>query len=86
MSWPDAGIAAIGSRQDLVDYLTVLARRVAANELQVENSAAGSLVDAAGRWVDSMDGFYENVMGGPVPEEPSWQMIAAIFRAALIYE
>jgi hypothetical protein len=44
------------------------------------------VVEAAGRWTGSMDGFFSNMMGAPAPETPDWAMIAAIFRAALVDE
>jgi hypothetical protein len=33
-----------------------------------------------------MGGFFKNVVGESVPDNPDWAMIAAIFRAAVIYE
>ncbi|MBB5122736.1 DUF7660 family protein [Streptomyces eurocidicus] len=86
MNWPDPTLNAIQSREDLADFLTELARKVREGELSVENATTDSSVDSAGRWTRSMDGFFMNVIKEPVPETPDWSMIAAIFRAALVYE
>lgn len=32
-----------------------------------------------------MDGYFRN-RGGEVPEQPSWSLIAAMLRAATVYE
>ncbi|UQI45886.1 hypothetical protein M1P56_16730 [Streptomyces sp. HU2014] len=86
MNWPDPTLNAIQSREDLADFLTELARKVREGDLSVENATTDSFVDSAGRWARSMDGFFMNVIKEPVPETPDWSMIAAIFRAALVYE
>ncbi|SFF64611.1 hypothetical protein SAMN05421541_11692 [Actinoplanes philippinensis] len=33
-----------------------------------------------------MDGFFSNVLKEPVPDSPDWSTVAAMFRAALVYE
>ncbi|WP_431784792.1 DUF7660 family protein [Streptomyces chumphonensis] len=86
MNWPDATLNEIQSREDLAHFLTALAERVRDGSLVVENATTDSFMDSAGRWTRSMDGFFKNVMKEPVPETPDWAMIAAIFRAALVYE
>lgn len=86
MTWPDAALNEIRSREDLSRFLAGLAARIHDGSLSVENVTTESFVDAAGRWTRSMDGFFANVMKEPVPETPDWAMIAAIFRAALVYE
>jgi hypothetical protein len=86
MTWPDPTLDAIRTRQDLARHLIGLAGRLREGDVVAENSSPESLIEAAGRWTGSMDGFFVNVMGGPVPEDPDWAMVAAIFRAALVYE
>lgn len=86
MSWPDASLNEIKTREDLALYLIELGERVRSGELRAENSATAAFVDSAGRWTKSMDGFFNNIIKEPVPESPDWAMIAAIFRAALVYE
>ncbi|MBS2966440.1 hypothetical protein KGA66_25590 [Actinocrinis puniceicyclus] len=86
MNWPDAELNEIRSRGDLALYLQGLAQRLHDGELQSENLATADFVDAAGRWTKAMEGFFKNVVRQPVPEDPDWAMIAAIFRAAVVYE
>lgn len=86
MTWPDPTLDAIRTRQDLARHLIGLAGRLREGDVVAENSSPESLIEAAGRWTGSMDGFFANVMKGPVPKDPDWAMIAAIFRAALVYE
>ncbi|MFB8414658.1 hypothetical protein ACFC63_03945 [Streptomyces albidoflavus] len=86
MNWPDAKLNEIQSREDLARYLAELARDIRDGNVAVENVTTYSFTDSAGRWTRSMDGFFKNVVKEPVPETPDWAMIAAIFRAALVYE
>jgi hypothetical protein len=86
VTWPDARLNAIESREDLARYLQELANAIDNGSVDTANSATSDFIDAAGRWSGSMDGFFQNVMGSQVPDTPSWAMIAAIFRAAIVYE
>ncbi|WP_081748844.1 hypothetical protein [Nocardiopsis sp. CNT312] len=86
MNWPDEALNEVRSREDLARFLIELSRKIRSGEMPVENFTAEGLVDAAGRWTYSMDGFFENIIQEPVPEIPDWSMVAAIFRSALIYE
>jgi hypothetical protein len=86
MNWSDATLNEIQSREDLAYFLTGLAEKIRDGSLVVENATTDSFMDSAGRWTRSMDGFFRNVIKEPVPETPDWAMIAAIFRAALVYE
>ncbi|MEU7615725.1 hypothetical protein AB0B27_06425 [Micromonospora rifamycinica] len=86
MSWPDAELDAVVTREDLARYLMELAVKIGDGRLSVENSSTSAFLDSAGRWTKSMDGFFKNIMKEPVPDDPNWAMVAAIFRAALVYE
>ncbi|GAA0907904.1 DUF7660 family protein [Streptomyces thermoalcalitolerans] len=86
MNWHDEALNQVQSREDLADYLARMAEMVRSGDMPAENITADSLIDAAARWTRSMDGFFKNIVKEPVPEEPDWSMIAAIFHAALIYE
>ena len=50
-----------------------------------ENDTLPRFLDAASRWVSSMEGAYRWA-GEEVPIEPTWDMIARIFLAATAYE
>lgn len=76
---------AVTSRADLVRYLADLAARVGDGRVAVENESAPEFIDAAGHWVQAMDGFFSN-RGEGVPDTPSWSLVAMIFSAALVYE
>ncbi|MEV4638116.1 hypothetical protein AB0J80_12275 [Actinoplanes sp. NPDC049548] len=86
MNWPDPELNAIATREDLARYLSGLAAEIRDGAVTAENSATDAFVDSAGRWTKSMDAFFENVLKEPVPDAPDWAMVAAIFRAALVYE
>ncbi|SCG63349.1 DUF7660 family protein [Micromonospora humi] len=86
MNWPDEELNSIVTREDLAHYLVQLAAKIDDGRISVENSTTSAFLDSAGRWTNSMDGFFDNVMKEPVPDLPDWAMIAAIFRAALVYE
>jgi hypothetical protein len=76
---------AVASRADLVRYLAGLAARVRDGRVAVENESASELIEAAGHWVQAMDGFFSK-RGEGVPDTPSWSLVAMIFSAALVYE
>ena len=86
MHWQDAELAAIESREDLARYLESLGAMLREGAISTENPSTDAFIDAAGRWTKSMDGFFSNVLKEPVPDSPDWAMVAAIFRAALVYE
>jgi hypothetical protein len=86
VNWQDVEVAAVESREDLAAYLVSLAARLREGEMSTENLSTDAFIDAAGRWTESMHGFFANVLKEPVPGNPNWAMIAAIFRAALMYE
>ncbi|GIE81913.1 hypothetical protein Aph02nite_78630 [Actinoplanes philippinensis] len=86
MNWQDPEIAAVESREDLARYLVSLAARLRQGDNWTENPSTDAFIDAAGRWTKSMDGFFSNVLKEPVPDSPDWSTVAAMFRAALVYE
>jgi hypothetical protein len=86
MQWHNAEIDQIETREDLAAYLTSLARRIEAGEAHTAHNSVQDYLEAAGAWTGSMDGYFANVFKAPVPAEPDWKMIAAIFTAATVYE
>lgn len=86
MRWHDDEISRISSREQLADYLRLLAQRVRDNEESVRGAATAEYIDAAGRWTASMDAYFSNVLQEGVPEQPDWSLVAAIFAAAVVYE
>ncbi|EHY87323.1 DUF7660 family protein [Saccharomonospora azurea] len=86
MIWHDDALNQVQNREDLARFLIDLAEQIRDGRLAIENAATVDFVDSAGRWARSMDGFFSNVIGESVPETPDWAMVAAMFRAALVYE
>ncbi|BCW08331.1 fumarylacetoacetate hydrolase family protein [Arthrobacter sp. NtRootA1] len=50
-----------------------------------ENSDLESFPEALSAWTRDMDGYFAN-LGEPVPDEPSWRLIAQMLLAARVYE
>lgn len=86
VGWHDEEIDRIETREDLVRYLASLARRIETGDVQLAHGRIGDYIEAASAWTGSMDGYFANIIGAPVPDQPDWKMIAAIFTAATIYE
>lgn len=73
------------SREEFVELLQGLK-----NEFQVdpegwENRTLPQFLEAMGRWVEDMDGYYLN-RGEPVPEAVPWRVFSDFLLAARIYE
>jgi hypothetical protein len=71
--------------RDLAQFLRGLERRVEVEPNSVENNSLPSFLEAASAWVDAMEGIAMN-RNQPVPDQPTWSLVAEIFDAALIYE
>ncbi len=75
----------VSNREELSDFLSELARRIDAGGIDLENPSTSRYVDAAAGWTADLEGFFVN-RGEPVPEVPSWSLVASIFLAATVYE
>jgi len=73
------------SRAELVGFLEQLADSLLEEPELWENADLESFLRAWSAWLDDMDGFFVN-RGEPVPESPSWQLVAQMLLAARIYE
>jgi hypothetical protein len=80
-----AGIDDIRTRDDLVEYLRILAGRVRRNEIVVENEQVADYIEASSAWLNDMDGYFSN-RGQTAPQSPSWSIIAMIMAAGIVYE
>lgn len=78
-------VEAVVSRADLARYLAGLADSVRDGGASIENDSAADFIEAAGHWITAMDGHFANRRES-VPEVPSWNLIAKIFSAAVVYE
>ena len=76
---------AVKTRDDFVAYCNQLADSVRVNPSAFENTDAASFIEALSGWTNDMDGFYLN-RGEGVPVQLSWQVVADMVSAALVYE
>jgi len=76
---------AVASRDDLVRFLADLAAEVQAGRHPADNASAADLLEAASAWTADMDGYFAN-RGEEIPATASWELVAHIFAASLIYE
>ena len=74
----------VNSRSDLVQFLDALALEAQQTSGDWENPTVPRYISAASRWVEDMHGWYAN--DSRDAQEPTWEMIAAIFAAAAVYE
>lgn len=75
----------IETRDDFLAYLHHLTVLIRDKKQVFENTDLLSFLDALGAWIHDMDGAYLN-RGEVVPVQLSWQVMADMVAAALIYE
>ena len=75
----------VTSREKLSEFLSALARRVDDGSIDLENPSTSRFIEAAAGWTSDLEGFFMN-RGEPVPEMPTWSLVASIFLAATVYE
>jgi hypothetical protein len=77
--------AEIGSRAELVAYLTNLAENARAGNTPMENKSSPDLVEAAAAWTEGIEDFMET-RGYDIARLSPWAIVAVIFAAGLVYE
>ena len=75
----------VRTREDLAAFLENLADSLAENSEVWENDMLEAFLRAWSAWIGDMDGYFAN-QGRPVPEAPSWQLVAQMLLAARVYE
>lgn len=75
----------VKSRADLSLFLDELARRAETEASDWENGTVPRYLSAASGWVRDMHGWFKNI-GEEMPTEPTWSLVAHIFKAACEYE
>lgn len=75
----------VGSRADLVRFVSMLRDDLLANEESWENPSLDLYLEALGAWVKDMDGYFRN-QNTVEPPQPSWRLVAQILFAASVYE
>ncbi len=75
----------IRSRSDLAKLVEKLANDFKANPELWENKTVDDYLEALGRWIEDMDGYYANI-GVEMPSSPTWSVVADMLLAAKFYE
>jgi hypothetical protein len=73
------------TRADLAVFLDDLAGSLATEPDAWENDTLERFLRAWSAWIGDMDGYFAN-QDRPVPETPSWQLVAQMLLAARVYE
>lgn len=87
----DVDVRAMGSREELVAFVQLLADDFTANAAAWENRTPGAFLEALAAWLGSADSWALN-MAKHRPdlwmdvEAPSWQLFARALRVARTYE
>lgn len=72
-------------RAELAGFLDQLADSLLEEPERWENDTLESFLRGWSAWLVDMDGYFLN-RGEPVPDTPSWQLIAQMLLAARVYE
>jgi hypothetical protein len=75
----------VHDKATLITYLKELSLNFRESPQDWENRDVSAYLDAAAAWIEDMDGFFVN-RNEPVPESPSWRLIAQVLTAAKMYE
>lgn len=77
----------VRSRDDLFDLINDLAEEFeSGNGQSWRNRTVAEYLDGMSSWLLSADGAYRNVKGEPVPEQPTWELVAWMLWAATDHE
>lgn len=81
----DDRASSIKSREEFILFARELLRDLREDPGSWENNDLPSFLEALAAWTEDMDGYYKN-QNEPMPEQPSWSMLAGILLAATMYE
>lgn len=81
----DAVAASIQTRQDLVAFLKMFHADLIQSPDEWENNTLPSFLESLAAWTNDLEGAFAN-QGHPVPETPTWNLIARMLLAARVYE
>jgi hypothetical protein len=82
---PVADALAVGSKEELTDFLVSLAQRARAGQTPVENETSPDMIEAAAYWTEGIEDFLL-ARGMNLQELSAWSIVAMIFSAGLVYE
>ena len=75
----------VDSPSSLATFVRTLVEDLQQGNYEWENATLPRYLEALGRWVEDMDGYYLG-KGEPVPEQPTWKTVADMLMAATMYE
>jgi len=78
-------IDTIKTRGDLANFVYALHSSLLQSDHIWENHTLDRYLEALSAWVHDMDGYYLN-HGMPVPQQPTWRVVADTLYAASMYE
>lgn len=73
------------TRAQVAEFVDQLADSLVAEPDSWDNNTLDLFLRGLAGWLADMDGYFRN-RGEPVPESPSWQLVADALLAARIYE
>lgn len=73
------------TRAELAGFLDQLADSLLEEPERWENDRLESFLRGWSAWLNDMDGYFLN-RGEPVPDAPSWQLVAQMLLAARVYD
>ncbi|WP_341278248.1 hypothetical protein [Paenibacillus sp. FSL H8-0537] len=85
MGKPNDLIDHIKTKEDFIQFVSLLRDNLAHKPEEWENRALADYFDAIESWMQDMDGFYQN-QNKETPADASWQLFASILMAAKYYE
>jgi hypothetical protein len=81
----DVDLVQVLNFKDLAAYIEALRIAIRDNPEAFENVTLDSYLGALSGFTSDMDGYFLN-QKQPVPDQPSWRLIAQMLAAATIYE
>jgi hypothetical protein len=75
----------IKTRDDFIQFLSLLLADLKGQPHYWENNTLESYLEALASWTEDMDGYYINT-SQPVPQDVNWKVFADILMAATMYE
>ncbi|WP_204015682.1 DUF7660 family protein [Sphaerimonospora thailandensis] len=79
------GLEEVRARGDLVQFIQGLRLNLREDSSSWENVSLDGYLEAMSAWLEDLEGLMNN-KGHPVPENPSWALIAEMLQAAAVYE
>jgi len=81
----ESQVKQIKTRQDLVQFISMLRADLEDNPAGRENLSLLDFLDSLAAWIESMDQCYRN-QGVEFSEDQPWKLFAEMLLAARIYE